>query len=188
VTGGTRSGKSAFAERLAAGGPEPIVYLATALVADDEMRERVARHRATRPVAWRTLEVPTGLAAAVRSLTDTGGMLLLDDLGNLAANVMYAATGGAEPDADTSMRVDAALRTELDELEAARHRGGWGLVVVTNEVGLGLVPATAVGRVFRDALGRANQALASRADAAYVLVAGLPLRLKPTCPTCAPLP
>ncbi|MDP8922168.1 MAG: bifunctional adenosylcobinamide kinase/adenosylcobinamide-phosphate guanylyltransferase, partial [Chloroflexota bacterium] len=82
--------------------------------------------------------------------------------------------------------LDAAVAAELEALEAARRAGGWDLAVVTNEVGLGIVPATPVGRLFRDALGRANQRLAAAADAVYLLVAGLPLRIKPTCPTCAP--
>jgi adenosylcobinamide kinase/adenosylcobinamide-phosphate guanylyltransferase len=87
--------------------------------------------------------------------------------------------GGADPTPATASDLDAVVAAEVDELLAAQAAGGWDLIVVTNEVGLGIVPATPLGRVFRDALGRANQGLAARADMVYLLVAGLPLRIKP---------
>ena len=191
VTGGARSGKSAFAERLAARGREPVVYLATARVWDEEMGRRVDHHRAARPASWSTIEAPTQLGAALRRGAALGhgaaraGTVLLDDVGNLVANLLFEVTGGAEPDADTAERLDVAVAAEVDALDLARRAGGWDLVVVTNEVGLGIVPATPVGRVFRDALGRANQGLAARSDAVFLLVAGQPLRIKPACPACA---
>ena len=185
VTGGARSGKSAFAEARAARGRAPVLYVATARVWDDEMRERVARHRADRPADWSTLEVPTGLGEVDWQGAARAGTVLLDDLGNLVANLLLEVTGGGEPGPASSARLDAAVAAELDALEAARQAGGWDLVVVTNEVGLGVVPATPVGRVFRDALGRANQRLAAQADDVYLLVAGQALRLKPACPTCS---
>ena len=185
VTGGARSGKSAFAERRAAGARPPVAYVATARVWDDEMRRRVARHRADRPAAWVTLEAPTRPAEALAGEAGPIGTVLLDDLGNLVANLLFEVTGGGEPGPDTAERLDAIVGAELDALDATRRDRGWDLVVVTNEVGLGVVPATPVGRVFRDALGRANQHVAALADAVYLLVAGQPLRLKPPCPACA---
>lgn len=185
VTGGARSGKSAFAERRAAGGPSPVVYVATARVWDDELAQRVARHRADRPPDWQTVEAPTRLGEALGRDAAGAGTVLLDDLGNLVANLLFEVTSGGEPGPETDEHLDAAVRAELDALEAARRLGGWGLVVVTNEVGLGIVPATPVGRVFRDALGRANQRLATLADAVFLLVAGQPLRIKPACPACS---
>ena len=185
VTGGARSGKSAFAERCAAGGRAPAVYVATARVWDDEMARRVARHRADRPPDWQTFEAPTRLGEALERDAARAGTVLLDDLGNLVANLLFEVTEGGAPGPETDARLDAAVAAELDALDAARRAGGWDLVVVTNEVGLGIVPATPVGRVFRDALGRANQRLATRADAVFLLVAGQPLRIKPTCPACS---
>ena len=179
VIGGARSGKSTFAERLVAAGPEPVVYLATAPADDDEMRERVDSHRRRRPPEWRTLEVPVGLGAALATLTPSPGSVLLEDVGLLVSNLLFRVSGGHEPIAETAERLDAAVAEELVRLERAHRTGGWHLVAVTNEVGQGLVPTTAVGRLFRDAVGRANQALAARADAVYLLVAGLPLTLKP---------
>ena len=185
VTGGARSGKSAFAERRAGGGRAPIVYVATARIWDDEMRRRVARHRAERPADWLTIEAPTRLGEALAGQAGPIGTVLLDDLGNLVANLLFEATGGGEPGPETDERLDTAVTAELEALEAARRSGGWDLIVVTNEVGLGIVPATSIGRVFRDALGRANQHLATLADAVYLLVAGQPIRIKPPCAACS---
>jgi adenosylcobinamide kinase / adenosylcobinamide-phosphate guanylyltransferase len=178
VTGGARSGKSAFAERLATEGRGPVVYVATATVdpADPEMVARVAAHRRGRPADWRTIEAPSGLGERLVDLT--AGTVLLDDLGLLVTTLLFDVTDGGEPSVASAERLDRAVADELAELSRASDRGGWDLVVVTNEVGSGVVPATPVGRVFRDALGRANQALAVRADAVYLLVAGIPLRVR----------
>ena len=183
VTGGARSGKSTFADGLIAAGPTPVVYVATATVDDDEMRARVEHHRRRRPADWRTLEAPAGIGPTLAELTPRPGSVLLEDVGLLVSNLLFRVSGGAEPTAQTGDQLDAAIADELDALEWAQRAGGWRLVVVTNEVGQGLVPSTAVGRLFRDALGRANQALAARADAVYLLVAGLPLPVKPSAPS-----
>ena len=179
VTGGTRSGKSRYAEALAAQGRQPVVYAATGAAGDDEMRARIHEHRQRRPPEWRTVETPRQVAKALAGLGDGPGTVLLDDLGLLATNHLLALCGGAEPNRETGAALDLALAAEIDGLQAARAAGGWDLIVVTNEVGLGIVPPTPLGRLFRDALGRANQELAADADEVYLLVAGLPLRIKP---------
>ena len=181
VTGGARSGKSQFAEGLARQGRAPVLYLATAEVLDDEMRARVQEHQARRPAEWRTLEARTEVGRALAGIPDAPGTVLLDDLGLLVTNRLLDLCGPIDPTAETARLLDAALAREIDDLDRARAAGGWDLIVVTNEVGLGIVPATPLGRVFRDAIGRANQVLAERADAVYLLVAGLPLRIKPAC-------
>ncbi len=163
VTGGARSGKSRFAEDMAlALSPGERTYLATAQPLDDEMRERVERHRRGRDEGWLTIEEPLDAALAVRKAK--APLILLDCLSLLVSNLLLA---GRE-EAETLAAVD-------DLLDAGR---GKILIVVSNEVGSGVVPAYPLGRVYRDLLGRANQRVAARADEAYLLVAGLPLRLR----------
>lgn len=158
-----------------------MLYLATAEVLDDEMRARVQEHQARRPAEWRTLEARTEVGRALAGLTETPGTVLLDDLGLLVTNHLLDLCGPDEPTAETGRLLDERLVREIDALTEAQAAGGWDLIVVTNEVGLGIVPATPLGRVFRDAIGRANQVLAARASAVYFLVAGLPLKIKPGC-------
>jgi adenosylcobinamide kinase/adenosylcobinamide-phosphate guanylyltransferase len=179
VTGGARSGKSQFAERLAARGRAPVLYVATAEILDDEMAARVKEHQARRPAEWGTLETRTEVGRALAALPAPPGTVLLDDLGLLVTNHLLDLCGPADPTRETARSLGRMLAAEIDRLERARAASGWDVIVVTNEVGLGIVPATPLGRVFRDALGRANQALAARADEVYLLVAGLPLRIKP---------
>jgi adenosylcobinamide kinase/adenosylcobinamide-phosphate guanylyltransferase len=180
VTGGARSGKSRLAEGLARAGRQPVVYLATAEAGDAEMRARIVAHQQRRPPDWETLETPTQVGRAIAALPAPPGTVLLDDLGLLVTNRLLALCGESAPTLGTASALDAALISEIDELQAARESRACDLIVVTNEVGLGIVPATPLGRVFRDALGQANQVLAARADAVYLLVAGLPLRIKPS--------
>lgn len=179
VTGGARSGKSRFAEEMAQAGRQPVVYLATAEAGDDEMRARIHEHQQRRPVAWRTVEARTEVGEALAGLTERPGTVLVEDMGLLVTNHLLDVCGDDDPTVETAGFADLLVAREIDGLLAAQAAGGWDLVVVTNEVGLGIVPATPLGRVFRDALGRANQRLAAQADAVYLLVAGLPLRIKP---------
>jgi adenosylcobinamide kinase/adenosylcobinamide-phosphate guanylyltransferase len=169
VTGGARSGKSRFAQSLCLPN-RPTAFLATAQIGDDEMRERVRRHRAERPPQWITVEEPLRIsdaAAAVRGKVDT---VLVDCLTMWASNSLFAAPDPAE------QRVEEAAFRELDALIAqAEHTR---LLLVTNEVGLGIVPDSALGRRFRDLQGWINQRVAARADEVYLMVSGIPLRIK----------
>lgn len=179
VTGGARSGKSRFAEALAQHGRQPVAYLATAEAGDDEMRARIREHQQRRPSGWRTVEARIEVGRALTGLDPAPATVLLDDLGLLVTNHLLDLCGPADPGRETAAALDAALDAELDAFQATQQAGGWDAIVVTNEVGLGIVPATPLGRVFRDALGRANQSLAARADEVFLLVAGLPVRIKP---------
>ena len=180
VTGGARSGKSAFAEGLARQGRQPVLYVATAEAGDDEMRARIREHQQRRPAEWRTLEAPRDVGIALASVLERPGTVLLDDLGLLVTNRLLEQWDDARPSAEAGSALDSVLAVEHHGIRAAQEVGGWDLIVVTNEVGLGLVPETPLGRVFRDAIGRANQAFAAAADEVYLLVAGIPLRMKPT--------
>ena len=162
VLGGARAGKSAFAEGLAKSWNQR-VYLATAVVTDDEMAERIALHRARRGHDWRTVEEPVELAAAVRreSAPETG--LLVDCLTVWLGNLMHHGHD-----------VDAAREALLESLAAAAGP----VVLVANEVGLGIVPDNAMARAFRDHAGRVNQAVARAASQVYFVAAGIPMTLK----------
>lgn len=166
VLGGARSGKSSFAEAtlLAAAKGQAPVYIATGQAFDDEMRTRVAEHRAQRDgQGWQTVEEPVELAAALGCVPETAPVLI-DCLTLWVSNLMLA-------EADIGAASDA-LRAQL-----ARRSGP--TVVVSNEVGLGIVPGTALGRQFRDVAGRLNQQIAAQADRVVFVAAGLPLELKP---------
>jgi adenosylcobinamide kinase/adenosylcobinamide-phosphate guanylyltransferase len=171
VTGGARSGKSGYAERRAAAlGGDVVTYIATAEALDDEMARRIARHRAERPAAWATAESPRAAGDAVRSASTP--TVMVDCMTVLASNALLAAEAQGE---------EAALAAVLAEAEALRdaalaHPGT--VVVVTNEVGMGVHPPTSLGRWYRDALGRANALLAAAADEVVLLVSGIPLRIK----------
>ncbi|MBI4603449.1 MAG: bifunctional adenosylcobinamide kinase/adenosylcobinamide-phosphate guanylyltransferase [Planctomycetes bacterium] len=173
ILGGARSGKSAYAQKLAAGRGSSILFVATAESADAEMVARIARHRAERPSSWRTLEVPRGAGAAIEAAGVDAEIVLLDCFTALAGNVL------------TRLPVDAPLLTaetaivaEVEALLAAYERSRAEWIVVSNEVGLGLVPPYPLGRTFRDALGRAHQCLAAAADEVLFLVCGLPVQIK----------
>ncbi|RUX41465.1 bifunctional adenosylcobinamide kinase/adenosylcobinamide-phosphate guanylyltransferase [Mesorhizobium sp. M4A.F.Ca.ET.050.02.1.1] len=162
IIGGARSGKSAHAETLVTASPSPWAYIAAAEAYDDEMRERIALHRARRGEGWATVDAPLDLAAAIEALPDHEPVLI-DCLTLWLTNHMLA-----ERD------LDAECRRLVDVL--SRPRGPW--FVVSNEVGLGIVPDNALARRFRDAAGRLNQQVAAVADTVLLMVAGLPLKVK----------
>ncbi|MDX8478169.1 bifunctional adenosylcobinamide kinase/adenosylcobinamide-phosphate guanylyltransferase [Mesorhizobium sp. VK24D] len=162
ILGGARSGKSAYAETLATASPSPWVYIATAQAYDDEMRERIALHRARRSESWVTVDAPLDLTGAIEALPDHQPVLI-DCLTLWLTNHMLA-------DHD----IEAECRRLTDIL--SRPRGPW--FVVSNEVGLGIVPDNVLARRFRDAAGRLNQQVAAVADSVLMIVAGLPLKVK----------
>ena len=162
VLGGARAGKSAFAEGLAQAW-ERRVYVATAVITDDEMAERIASHRVRRGADWRTVEEPVELAATVRRESAPDTCLLVDCLTVWLGNLMHHGRD-----------VDAACEALLASLAAAAGP----VVLVANEVGLGIVPDNAMARGFRDHAGRLNQAVARAAQRVYFMSAGIPLTLK----------
>jgi len=161
LVGGARSGKSRLAVRLASESGNPVVFLATGEAGDDEMADRIAHHRAERPAAWRTVEEPTELADAIAAVPE-GATLVVDCLSLWVANVLESRDAA---DVESEAREAAALA-------AARTT-----IAVSNEVGLGVVPATPLGRAYRDVLGRVNAIWAEAADDAYLVVAGRVLPL-----------
>jgi adenosylcobinamide kinase/adenosylcobinamide-phosphate guanylyltransferase len=162
ITGGARSGKSKRAETRVRGFPGQPVYIATAEALDAEMEERIAKHRARRGTDWTEREVPLDLVQALVA-TDGSGARLVDCLTLWLSNLMHA-----ERDWDSEIR----------ELAGALPRLKSPVVLVTNEVGLGIVPDNALARSFRDAAGIMNQIIAAVADEVEFVVAGLPMKLK----------
>ncbi len=162
VLGGARSGKSRHAEALVAAGPTPWVYVATARPGDAEMAARIAEHQRRRGSNWLTREAPIDLAAVLAELPD-GAPVLVDCLTLWLTNLML---DGRDVEAATGV------------LEAALAARGGPAVLVSNEVGLGIVPDNALARDFRDHAGRLHQRLAARADRVLFMVAGIPLTVK----------
>ncbi|HEY3148315.1 MAG TPA: bifunctional adenosylcobinamide kinase/adenosylcobinamide-phosphate guanylyltransferase [Dongiaceae bacterium] len=163
VLGGARSGKSSFAERMTVTHPRGCVYLATAEIGDDEMAERVRKHKARREAHWRTVEAPLDIAAGLVAETEQGAAVLVDCLTLWLSNLMAA---GRDPE------------LEAEALVRALGQAGGPVVFVSNEVGLGIVPDNALARAFRDHAGRLNQRVAEIANTVFFVAAGLPLRLK----------
>ncbi|QBX34638.1 bifunctional adenosylcobinamide kinase/adenosylcobinamide-phosphate guanylyltransferase [Paracoccus liaowanqingii] len=159
VTGGARSGKSALAERLVARHALPRIYLATAEPRDGEMTDRIQQHQRGRGDGWRTIETPLDLAGALRA-TDGQGVRLVDCL--------------------TLWMSNCEGRADVEGLVVTLRQQSCPVVLVTNELGQGIVPANALARRFRDDHGRMNQAVAHMADQVWLAVSGLPLRLKPS--------
>jgi len=166
VTGGARSGKSAFAEKLAMSVPGKRAYLATAQALDAEMVARIEHHRQRRGSAWDTYEEPLAVAELLNKLSGRYGVVLLDCLTLWLSNVM------AHTDGD-----DAVSRQSDLLVEAVKNLKGT-CIIVSNEVGLGIVPDNALARRFRDLAGFVNQKVAQASDEAYLLTAGIPMKMK----------
>jgi len=173
ILGGVRSGKSAFAQDLARQMGRRVTFLATARADDDEMRRRIEEHRRARPPHWRIIEAPLNAARALREDGDQADVILLDCLTLLVSNLLLDA--GEEAYAQ---EVEARVMGEVEELLPAFHDRSASLIVVSNEVGMGVVPPYPLGRVYRDLLGKANQVLARAADQVYWMLAGLPVEIK----------
>lgn len=182
ITGGARSGKSRYAEGLAAG-YDDVTYIATATASDDEMKGRIALHKSRRPAAWQTIEAYRGLGGIVAGLR---GTVIIDCLTAMLANIALET-----PLADDMRAFDWDALTSSDMARLEQHVMGEAkalcdgiiasdahCILVTNELGMGLAPPYPLGRAFRDAAGRANAMFAAIAQEAVLMVSGLPVKLK----------
>jgi adenosylcobinamide kinase/adenosylcobinamide-phosphate guanylyltransferase len=165
VLGGARSGKSSWALRYAEERYRSLLFLATAEVGDEEMAERVRRHKASRGSGWRLLEEPLELDAAITGKCGEADAVVVDCLTVWLSNVMLK-------------KGEGAVIPYVDRLLGALSKRKQALVVVSNEVGMGVVPPYPLGRIFRDHAGFLNQKVASMADEVYLMVAGLPVAIK----------
>ncbi len=173
LLGGARSGKSSLAARWAMERSQQVCCIVTAVTAGDaEMQARIAKHRQQRPAHWRVREEPLHLGAAIRAESADGSLLLIDCLTLWCANCLWPPSSQGEPDM-------AGWRRESEDLLQVLRACRGEVILVSNEVGMGIVPENAAARVFRDEQGGINQAVAAECDAAFLVAAGLPLRLKP---------
>lgn len=176
ITGGARSGKSAYAEQLAIKSGMKVVYLATARAGDAEMAERIRRHRARRPAGWTTVEAPLSLGAALRAHANAESCVVIDCLTLWLTNLILA----DDPDGSNvsllgpSPRVASERAGFLDALQTLPGQ----TIAVSNEVGMGIVPLGALNRLFVDESGRLNQAVAAMAGRVVWMVAGCPVPAK----------
>jgi adenosyl cobinamide kinase/adenosyl cobinamide phosphate guanylyltransferase len=171
ILGGARSGKSLFAQQLAQRMGKEVLFIATAEAEDEEMKERIRLHQAARPPEWRTLEEPLYLPEAVEQ-NSGHEVVLIDCLTLWLSNLLR----GDETSPD--MAREAAILEAVRRLLRAYEQGEATFILVSNEVGMGLVPPYPLGRRFRDLLGRVNQLIAAKAERVYLVVAGLGLELK----------
>jgi adenosylcobinamide kinase/adenosylcobinamide-phosphate guanylyltransferase len=175
LLGGARGGKSAYALRLAADSEsvsgDEVCFIATAQGLDEDMTSRIARHRSERPAHWRTIEEPCQIDEALRQANGVG-IVVVDCLTLFVSNWLMR----HEDEQECEQFVQRVTRDFLELTRTSKQT----VICVSNEVGLGIIPETRLGRTFRDLLGRVNQDFATAADEVFLLVAGLPLRLKPT--------
>jgi adenosylcobinamide kinase / adenosylcobinamide-phosphate guanylyltransferase len=162
IVGGARSGKSRYAQKLAQGF-DRVTFIATARASDSGMHRKIARHRSERPASWETVEAPLGLEGAIQSRSVEADMLIIDCLTLYLANLMHA-----------KRRQESILR-HLNQICEAIRCAKSSIIIVSNEVGCGIVPAFRSGRLYRDLLGQLNQQIARIADRVVLMVAGVPL-------------
>lgn len=173
ILGGARSGKSSYAQRLAEESSKSVTFIATAQALDDEMSTRIQKHRAERSANWETLEIPYEIASCVQEIKSN--VVILDCITLLISNLLMRFVKDDLVDEGPFM---VAVQNEINELIVMLRdqEGDW--LIVSNEVGLGLVPPYQMGRVYRDAIGWANQRLAREADRVIFMVAGIPTTIK----------
>lgn len=181
ITGGARSGKSAYGEALALElGGSSVLYIATAVVTDPEMEQRIQAHRARRPADWTTEERAADFGALKNSdLFQHADAVLLDCIGFALNNALYHGLSDWDrPDAEQMKNLEGSVSKDLRDLIDLCREGGKSLILITNEVGDGLIPSSPVSRMYRDALGRINCMTASLADRVVLMTCGIPLTLK----------
>ncbi|MBK9924753.1 MAG: bifunctional adenosylcobinamide kinase/adenosylcobinamide-phosphate guanylyltransferase [Anaerolineales bacterium] len=173
ILGGARSGKSSYALQLAEETGKSVTFLATAQAFDEEMSARIQKHKAERPAHWGTLEIPSGIASHVEGIHSE--IVILDCITLLMNNLIMQFVKDDRVEEEPFLQ---AVHTEIDNLLSATRKTNQHWLIVSNEVGLGLVPPYQMGRVYRDGIGWANQRLAKEADEVLFMVAGIPMKVK----------
>lgn len=186
ILGGARSGKSNFAQDLAKKLGRKILFVATAQPLDAEMAFRIEEHKKMRPQSWRTLEIDSKIGQRLLSEIKDAEVILLDCITLLISNILTSKDNGAVFSSlpaeggsiQTPVQAEKQALTEIADLIACIEGHEGSFIVVSNELGLGLVPDTPLGRIYRDILGKANQLLAQHASEVYFMIAGIPIKIK----------
>ena len=173
ITGGVRSGKSTLAQELGKKAAGPILFVATAEAGDPEMTRRISAHKKSRPTSWKTLEVQTHIGSSIIKELGSARTVIIDDITLLVMNVFTVCGEASEADV-----LEKAVTAEIEELITCIDKCQADFIIVTNEVGLGIIPADIISRQYRDLLGKANRLLAARVDEVYFMVAGIPMVVK----------
>jgi adenosylcobinamide kinase/adenosylcobinamide-phosphate guanylyltransferase len=170
LLGGARSGKSYYAQRLADELGDKVLFVATGEALDEEMQDRIAEHKKNRPDNWRTLEITTGVGEGIEKELGDANVVIIDCVTLLVSNLLRGEPDYPEAETLVNSEINLLINT-MDNLNAS-------FIIVSNEVGLGLVPDNRLGRIYRDVLGKANQLLASHATEVYLMLACLPVQVK----------
>ncbi|MBN1160616.1 MAG: bifunctional adenosylcobinamide kinase/adenosylcobinamide-phosphate guanylyltransferase [Dehalococcoidales bacterium] len=173
ITGGARSGKSRIAAELAAKAGGKVLFVATAEAGDDEMKRRIEAHRKARPKDWQTIEATTHIGGRIAENIGGAKTVIIDCVTLLVNNIFEEHGGKTVPAA-----LEKAVTAEINELLECIKKTKADFIIVTNEVGLGIIPGDRVSRLYRDLLGKANQVLAQGVDEVYFMVAGIPVTVK----------
>jgi len=173
ITGGARSGKSNLAEKMAISLGKPVAYIATGQPLDEEMAHRIKKHKNKRPTDWKTYEEPIKVRELVSRLGLEKEVILIDCLTLLTSNLLLKKEDKVE---DSKWQEEILL--EIKKLAEISYKVPAQVIIVSNEVGMGLVPDNPMGRVYRDILGRANSIIADKADEVFMMVSGIPLKIK----------
>lgn len=171
ITGGVRSGKSKFAEKLAGELDGKVIYLATAQALDTEMEERIKRHKQRRPIEWTTIEEPLKVVPVIDEF-QSGTTILIDCLTLLLSNLFF------KYENLTTDCQEQTIDAQIADLAETVNRSSANIIIVSNEIGFGVVPENDVARRFRDIAGNANQTIAAACNEVYLMVSGIPVRIK----------
>ncbi|MBI2831113.1 MAG: bifunctional adenosylcobinamide kinase/adenosylcobinamide-phosphate guanylyltransferase [Chloroflexi bacterium] len=170
ILGGARSGKSHFAQEMAGKISNKVLFVATGEPRDEEMQARIEKHKKARPKSWHTVEAPTNIGKHIEAEIGDAEVVVLDCLTLLVSNLL-----GERVDYE---KAEKPVMAEVNSLISSINKINATFIIVSNEVGMGLVPETPLGRIYRDLLGTAHQLIAQRANEVYLVVAGIPVRIK----------
>ncbi len=178
ITGGARSGKSRFAEELAIKNGGAVLFVATATAGDEEMAARIRKHRQNRPAGWTTLEASSNIAQAMAPDANRFDTVVIDCI-TLLINNIFGRHTSPNGELTNEVQIEKDCNAEIDALLAFISNSPAKFIIVTNELGEGIVPVNKLSRVYRDILGGMNQKIARQADSVYLMVCGIPLKIKP---------